>query len=136
MSKITESAILPILQQKSINCTHVETFSTSHNARRGKISDFFTLVMQRSLKFLHMWRNIRCLHICHVQISENAPHILYVIYVTNMRYDPLRHPSKTALLKCLYTTIFIIILTDTNLSQLVQNCKLVFFSEGLSEALK
>ena len=40
----------------------------------GEISDFYTSVMHKNLKFLHM--------------TIFSPHISYVIYVTNMRFAP------------------------------------------------
>ena len=38
------------------------------------ISDFFTSVMWRNVKLIHMWRNFRFLHIFHVQTFEISPH--------------------------------------------------------------
>ena len=75
-----------------------------------EISDFSTPVMWRNLKSLHMWinlrflhiyhvklihmwRNLRFLHICHVLKFEMSPHDIFfsprappVVSVTNIRY--------------------------------------------------
>ena len=49
------------LQQNTISCTH-------YFLKIMLISDFSTSVMWRHLKLLHMWRNFRFLHICHVKL--------------------------------------------------------------------
>ena len=41
----------------------------------GEISDFYTSVTRRNLKFLHMWRKFRFLHICHVERFEITLHV-------------------------------------------------------------
>ena len=59
------------------------TFSTSHTCHIWNISDFSTSVMWRHLKFLHMWRNFRCLHLTNVEKSESL-HIWHVCDVENV----------------------------------------------------
>ena len=80
-------------QENSINFAYMATFSTSHTCHMWRISDFSTSVMQRHLKFLHMWRNFQFPHNCHTWKAEICPHdnfsplIILVILVTNIRSE-------------------------------------------------
>ena len=74
-------------QENSINFAYMATFSTSNTCQMWRISDFSTYVMGRHLKFLHMWRNFRNLHICYVEKLEISPHDIFFLHEYNSWYS-------------------------------------------------
>ena len=63
------------------------TFSTSNTCQMWRISDFSTYVMGKHLKFIHMWRNFRNLHICYVEKLEISPHDIFFLHEYNSWYS-------------------------------------------------